>query len=507
MREELINRRDFLKLLGLLSLTMLPVPERKVERKKIPGQDLPNILILVFDSLSATNMSLYGYPRQTTPHIQQAAEKGTVFHRHYAGGNFTVPGTASLLTGTYPWSHRAINLNGIVIDSFEDRNIFRELNSTHHTFAYTHNTLTNLQLHQFREGIDQLYKRSELSLLSNHYTDGLLQDDFIAASLAEELILWNQNAPPSSSLISRLDRSKRHYSEILLNQKYSHQFPRGIPNSTILYFTLEQAIDWIQAQVKEQPKPFFGYIHLLPPHYPYNTRQDFVDLFNDGWSPKDKPESIFSEGRQTSQTPGLRRQYDEFVAYVDAEFGRLFSFLESSHALEDTQLILTSDHGEMFERGIWFHNTPTLYEPVVKIPLIIWNPRQAQRKDVYHPTSCVDILPTLLKTAGKTAPEWCEGEAISTANSQVNTRDRSIFVIEAKENPVNTPLNRATVALIKGDYKLTHYFGYEQKQDFFELFNIAEDPEELVNLYESHPSRARSLKNELLEVLADKTNL
>jgi len=507
MQEGLISRRDFLKLAGLLPLTMLPVPEFNVEKKKNPGEGLPNILILVFDSLSAKNMSLYGYPRQTTPHIKQAAEKGTVYHRHYAGGNFTVPGTASLLTGTYPWSHRAINLNGTVIDSLKSKNIFREFSANYQTFAYTHNTLTNLQLHQFRADIDDLIKRSELSLLSNHYTDGLLQEDFIVASLAEELIMWNQNSLPSSSLISRLDRSKRLYSEMLLNQEYIHQFPRGIPNSTILYFTVEQAIDWIQTQFNEQPKPFFGYIHLLPPHYPYNTRDDFVDLFDDGWSPKEKPDSIFSEGRQASQTPGLRREYDEFVAYIDAEFGRLFSFMESTHALQDTHLILTSDHGEMFERGIWFHNTPTLYEPIVNIPLIIWNPNQDQRNDVYSPTSCVDILPTLLNAAGQPIPGWCEGEIISTPETQKIDKDRSIFVIEAKENPVNTPLMNATVALIKGDFKLTYYFGYEDKQDFYELFNIAEDPEELVNLYPTHPSQARFLKEELHDRLVDNTNL
>lgn len=503
MEESLIDRREFLKLLGILPLTMLRAPDIDFRETKIQGEDLPNILVIVFDSLSATNMSLYGYPRRTTPQIEDAAREGTVYHRHYAGGNFTVPGTASLLTGTYPWSHRGFNLNGVVSQAFEAQNIFQAFSSKYHTFAYSHNTLVNFQFHQFRKYIDQFFKRSELSLLSNHYTDGFLGDDFVVASIAEELILWNQNAPPSSSAISRLDRSKRLYAEMMLNRKYSDQFPRGIPNSTVLFFTLEQAIDWMQTQIIEQPKPFLGYVHLLPPHYPYNTRKDFVGRFEDGWSPAEKPESVFSEGRQASQTPGLRRQYDEFVAYVDAEFGRLFEFLESTGYLDNNYLVLTSDHGEMFERGIWFHNTPTLYEPIVRIPLLIWSPNQNQRHDVFSPTSCVDLLPTLLNSTGHKIPEWCEGEVIPTSGNGQMDNDRSIFVIEAKENPSHAPLKSATATLIKGDFKLTYYFGYGGTGDFFELYNVVEDPEELVDLYSTHPSQASLLKDELMERLAN----
>ena len=502
MKTNMISRREFLKLLGILPLSMLRVPDIDFEATNTLGEELPSILIIVFDSLSATNMSLYGYPRRTTPQIEGAARKSTVYHRHYAGGNFTVPGTASLLTGAYPWSHRGFNLNGVISRAFEAQNIFQSFNPQYHTFAYSHNTLVNFQFHQFRKFIDQFFKRSELSLLSNHYTDGFLNDDYIVASIAEELILWNQNALPSSSAISRLDRSKRQYSEMLVNRKYSDQFPRGIPNSTILYFTIEQAIDWIQDQIIEQPKPFLGYVHLLPPHYPYNPREEFIGLFDDGWSPNEKSESVFSESRQASQTPGLRRQYDEFVAYVDAEFGRLFGFIESTGYLDNNYLILTSDHGEMFERGIWFHNTPTLYEPIVRIPLLIWNPNQNQRYDVNYPTSCVDLLPTLLNATGQKIPEWCEGEVISTSEYGQTDTDRSIFVVEAKENQMYAPLRNATAALIKGDFKLTYYFGYDGKQDFFELFNVMEDPEELVDLYSTHPSHARHLKDELMDRLA-----
>ncbi|MDH5646998.1 MAG: sulfatase-like hydrolase/transferase, partial [Candidatus Heimdallarchaeota archaeon] len=83
-----------------------------------------NILIIVFDTLSAENISLYGYARETMPNLSRIADRATVYHQHYAGGPFTTPGTASLLTGTYPWTHRAFGIQGKVIDKFIDKNIF-----------------------------------------------------------------------------------------------------------------------------------------------------------------------------------------------------------------------------------------------------------------------------------------------------------------------------------------------------------------------------------------------
>ena len=72
----------------------------------------PNIIVILFDAMSARNLSLYGYPRETTPFLDKFAARSTVYHRHYSGGNFTTPGTASMLTGMFQWKHRAFNVAG-----------------------------------------------------------------------------------------------------------------------------------------------------------------------------------------------------------------------------------------------------------------------------------------------------------------------------------------------------------------------------------------------------------
>jgi len=502
-----VSRRDFLKVMGLSPILLLPNYSYKSERRGLDSS-LPNVLIVLFDALSAKNISLQGYPRRTMPNLERLAERATVFHRHYAGGNFTTPGTASLLTGSYPWSHRAINVHGTVTDAYAERNIFRLLASRYNTFAVTHNPLVNKLLFQFRDEIDQLARASDIATLSYSYADQGLSRDFNAAYDAEVLIFRNGRFPTSSFFLARFERVARYLSGLTLDAAYADQFPRGLPNHwdevepSYIYFTLEQSIDWLLRHIETQEEPFFGYVHLFPPHYPFNTRRDFIGAFDDDWKPVQKPERWFSEGRTQDFLNQERCAYDEFIAYVDAEFARLYERLERMGVLENTYLVLTSDHGEMFERGIYTHLTPTLYDPILNIPLIVWRPGQSQRRDVYTLTSCVDVLPTLLHLLlEEPVPEWCEGRALPTFSQQEIDADRSIFAVEAKENPWHAPLNKYSIAIIKGHYKLIRYSGYQRSMDAYELYDLEADPEEMFDLYPSRLSVANEMRDELAEQL------
>lgn len=93
------NRRDFLKLLALLPPSLLLPQVIQQPLRAAADPMAKNVLIIVFDTLSAANISAYGYPRATMPNLARIAERATVYHNHYSGGNFTTPGTSSLLTG------------------------------------------------------------------------------------------------------------------------------------------------------------------------------------------------------------------------------------------------------------------------------------------------------------------------------------------------------------------------------------------------------------------------
>jgi arylsulfatase len=502
-----MNRREFLKFLNALPL--LGASWHFLSKlRNCPSSDagfsltLPNILILVFDALSAKHVSLYGYRRETTPNLCRFAEQATVFHRHYSAGNFTTPGTASLLTGTYPWTHRGIHLYGTVADSSVEKTLFSLLTSDYYISTFSHNPIVEGLFYQFHEHIDNWVKSGELSLYSEPLTPKIFPKDYNVAFWSERILRgYVAETGGSFALLTLLEqiqkRSQQHNIE-----SYLQLFPRGIPSTDHgLDFLLEDAIDWIMMEISRAPSPILGYYHFFPPHYPYSPRHDFIGIFEDGWTPEPKPPHFFSEGHADDFLAQQRVYYDEYIAYADAEFGRLFDFMQQTGMLDNTYIIFTSDHGEMFERGIFTHTTPTLFEPIIHIPLIISGPGQRHREDVDKITSSVDLVPTILQAAGKGIPDWCEGIILPTFGESETRNERSIYSVEAKRNPKFKPLTKATFALVRGCQKLIHYLGYDGFEDEYELFDLENDPQELHNLYPSNRSLADELKTEMAEKL------
>jgi arylsulfatase A-like enzyme len=510
MTADELSRRGFLKLLALTLLLNSGhrfgnLDSIRYERGT-PATNLPNILILVFDAFSAKHLSFFDYHRYTTPNLSKFANRATVFHRHYAGGNFTLPGTASLLTGVYPWSHRGLHLYGTLRSEYIDRNIFAAFAEDYYITTYTHNALVMNLFNQFQRHLDQLIPLRNLAVRSEAVTDLLFPNDYATSFWAERVVRGTGLDMPSSLFLSLFKIAKNFSPDTPqdLVKIYNDLYPRGLPTHTIgFYFLLEDAIDWIKTQVTSMPQPFLGYYHLLPPHEPYRTRREFIGLFSDGWKPAKKPILRFSQGKLEGELNVRRRNYDEYIAYVDAEFGRLYDHLDRSGILENTYVIVTSDHGQLFERGIHGHLTSTLYDPVIHIPLLISRPGKKERQDVFEPTSCVDLLPTLLHLAGKTVPDWCEGDLLPTFGKMSSDPDRMIFAVEAKSNPKMGPLEKYTIAMIESRYKLISYFGYGSRREAYELYDLHNDPEERQDLFETKQRVAAELKEKLAVKLSE----
>jgi len=500
-----INRRDFLKSTLLLLPLLKPSLFYKFKASRLDLQTgksdshFPNILILVFDALSAKHMSLYGYRRQTTPNIDKFAERATVFHKHYSAGNFTLPGTASLLTGTYPWKHRGFHLYGTTDKGFAGKNIFSIFEPNFQTFTATHNPVAMGLLEQFRGYIDHFTPARDLDLISYPISDRIFRKDYTVANWSEMTFRGLDRYPSGSLNLPLFDKLWQAMRIREIGSKYKDLFPAGLPGTQTGFFILEAAMDWIVNQLSKEEQPFLGYYHLFPPHGPYKPRREFLDVFNDGWQPPAKPTHFFSENVSEDSLKEERQRYDEYIAYADSEFGRLISRLEQNGILKNTLLIITSDHGEMFERGILAHITPTMYEPLIHIPLVVAQPGQQEAFHVKTNTSSIDVLPTLAKISGEPVPDWCEGQILPLSGESKEENVRSIYSVEAKENPKHGPLKKATVVLLKGNYKLIHYFGYDNFQDEYELYDLENDPEELDNLYSSNRIMAEELSDEMAE--------
>jgi arylsulfatase A-like enzyme len=268
---------------------------------------------------------------------------------------------------------------------------------------------------------------------------------------------------------------------------------------------LENAINELGRQLAESPQPFLGYFHFMPPHHPYRTSREFFNAFKgDGFKPIEKPVDILAR-RVNKEQPLKRIEYDEFILYCDREFGRLYNDLESKGLLENTWLVLTSDHGEMFERGISGHGSKVLYQPVVRIPLIIFEPGRKARQDIHEYTSAVDLVPTLAHLTARKAPDWTEGNILPPYTSRAQDPNRNVYVVQAIDNPAEARLTQASTVIVKEDYKLHYYFGYPEAPngELVKLYDVKSDPEELIDLYPSRKGIASELLHELKNKLAE----
>ena len=499
-----ISRRDFLKLTGLAQLG-LASPRLADLLGGLPAAagNAKNVLVLVFDALSSLNLSLDGYARETAPNLARLAKRAVVYHNHFAASNFTSSGTASLLTGTLPWTHRAIEDNGTVADSEVDHNIFKAFPDYYRT-AFTHNSWAMTLLDQFRRALDDLVPREKMYLETY---DGLIHalfyrdDDVADVGWARDMKL--QGGYSYSLFLSRLYKYVRDAATAGLAAK----FPRGLPmNASSDAFLMEQTASWLEDHLTVIPQPFLGYYHFLPPHAPYRTSLEFFGRFaSDGLSPVIKPFVEFGSKPAIVAALEARTEYDEFILYADKAFGSMYDALERSGRLDHTWLVVTSDHGEMFERGLIGHGNPTLYQPVIRVPLLIFEPGREVGMDIHAVTSAVDVLPTLAQVTGHAIPGWTEGTVLPPYSDAEPDPDRGVYAVQARKSHQSLPLTRATITLVKGRYKVIYYFGYAEleMQDVVKMYDIQADPEELVDLSTARPDVTAALLGELKRSLAD----
>ena len=493
-----LSRRDFLKTTSLVSLAVLtPASVRSLIENAVDAKAHPNVIVLVFDTMSARNLSLYGYTRKTSPNLERFAERATVFHNHISGGNFTSPGTATILTGTYPWTHRAINQSGLIRRSIAPHNVFSALGDQYNKFAFAQNVWADYLLNQFEKEIDRHLLPASFSL-ADKSLGAIFSNDLNAGTRSLDDFLFQAGHRPASLIFGPLEKQLLLHELAQISDKgYLNGLPHDEGNSK--YFRLEDVYNGVDSQLTSLTAPFFSYVHLFAPHEPYSPRAEFNNIFKDNWKPKPKPESRFSDSHTNAALLTRRTNYDEYVANVDAEFGRLIDSLTEKGILNNSIVVVTSDHGQLFERGIHGHSTPLLFEPIIQVPLLVSTPGQATRKDVYSPTNHVDLLPTLLHLTGQEIPAWCEGKVLPKLGGSEDP-ERAIYSVEAKTNSAFAPLSKVTVALRRSNHKLIYYTGYGF-EPWFELYDMDVDPEELTDLYPSTPSFAPSLRDELMTSL------
>ena len=185
----------------------------------------------------------------------------------------------------------------------------------------------------------------------------------------------------------------------------SFGFERGFHKYRVLKRSrAAQTIDVATAWLSEaQGRDVFLFLHLFDPHWRYLPPDDFVELFGPRPENVDALLSTIIDRAPPSgpkDIEQLENLYDGEIAYVDQELGRLLDWLKERGLYEASMIIITSDHGEAFYEHEHWQHSDTLYEEMIRVPLLVKWPYSSARTSVETAVSHVDLFSTILEAAG-----------------------------------------------------------------------------------------------------------
>lgn len=324
----------------------------------------PNVVFVLIDTLRADRVGWYGDDRRLTPFLDSLAAESTVYWRAYATASWTAPSLASLFTSRYPTQHRAIHRGSVL-------------------------------------------EPSETTLAESLAAHGYATAAFSAHTIFRGASRFGQGF----AAITVLPAARRRHGE------------RG---------TVEEVsaatLAWLDARPPaERERPLFLYLHFMEPHIPFAPPEEHLAAILARRLDPAAARTEAEEARAVLDGLGLvapdRRAavedlYDAEVRHLDAGLAELFAALAERGILEHAVVVVTADHGEeLFEHGRFGHGQ-TLYEEVLRVPLLVRSPGQRARVDDRRLTSLIDVAPTILALAGIPIPSSFEGRPLEVANDR-----------------------------------------------------------------------------------------
>lgn len=454
------------------------------------NEKYPNIILVTMDTLSAMDMQVYGYHRPTTPFITKWAKNAIVFTKAYATSNWTTPTIMSIMTGQLPWTHR-IWYEPHYYPVINYKNNLPQIlkKNGYKIYAFVQNTLAHPEILGIGDAF-LIKEKSYTFLTPYNWWTGKLAEFFSKQRIVTEMMLED------NPLFKFLNFKYSHYLAYVRLVLYS-----SLIRSENVY---NRFLDYIAQNLEE---PFFAWIHVFPPHDPYLPPKQYLGLFGDSEKYNTGEKQLAAnllyqtyEPERQHEVDILRKRYDENILYSDKQFEIFLKRLSKIVDMSNTIVILSSDHGEIFSHGYVAHNGEFLYEPLIKIPLIIKIPWKTGG-DVKHTlVSQIDIAPTILDLINIPIPKWMEGRSLLPLIEGRDIEPREVFSMQLIRNPVigNVSITKGTIAVLRGEYKLISYI---EKGELL-LFNLKNDPYEQHNIADQRPEIVKQLKQLIDEKLA-----
>lgn len=272
--------------------------------------------------------------------------------------------------------------------------------------------------------------------------------------------------------------------------------------------TAERAIELLRRGAERNQ---FLFVHFIDAHWPYEPPEELIERFGDrpadlaGLLRKVVDNHPPSDAEETERVSAL---YDAEIAFADKAVGRLLDELKATGAYDRSLIILTADHGEaFFDHGHWQHSK-TLYEELIRIPLIVKWPGQSPTGRVRAQVSQVDIFPTVLAAAGVEPPPTDGIDLIEFVNETKASRERRRLVSENAWRGPSEWSRKVSIRTEKLKYLVTIAGppGREPAESDLrseELYDLAEDPRERTNLAPGSSSDIEAFRRELANYLGE----
>lgn len=399
-----------------------------------PGR--PNVLLISIDTLRADHLGCYGYAVKTSPNLDAfAAGRAALFETSVAAAPSTEPSHAAILTSLLPSHHGAF---------FSRKAALAERCTT----------------------LAELLRREGYRTMS--VNDGGQMD----AALG-----FAQGFDDYVTLPGRAQLAK-------------------------FWKTVSAALRWIDDH-EDDDAPWFAFLHTYEPHHPYNPGAAFYEAIGHSYSGPlptvvDKPLLMKINSGALAVTDADRQHvvaaYDGDIRSMDAAFGELVSGLEARGLLDDTVVIVTSDHGEeLGERGMMGWHSHALWDEQLLVPLLVGLPDgRFAGKRIRSQVRGIDVLPTVLELVGAPPLPEAEGRSLlPLLRGEPELERPAVSQRDVPEDELPTSLRSAGKKL---------YLRGSGEQPL--LFDLAADPGESRDLCKGDAERVEGLRARLDALLA-----
>jgi arylsulfatase A-like enzyme len=389
------------------------------------GEQPLNVVLISIDSLRADHLGCYGYDRETSPAIDALARDGVLFEQVVSQAPWTLPSHASLMTSLYGRTHQTNDVS---------RRLPADIPTLASVLAeagYSTRAIVAGTFMQSRFGLDSGFQ---------------IYDDTLAR----------------------------------VTHRRSHE---SVTSPT----THERALELLNSA----PEPFFLFLHYWDVHYDYIPPDPYDTMFDPDYSgpvtsSRFMKNRAIHPGMDPADLAHIVALYDGEIRWVDEHIDMLLDSLHARGLDERTIVVLTSDHGdEFFEHGERGHSH-SLYEELVRVPLIMRVPGAEGGRRVRERVELIDVMPTVLELAGVPFPAGIQGRTLGPALQGAALEQRACFTETNKSRKTkDEELRSDSWAVVDGGHKLIA-FGDDRFPS--ELFDLESDPGETENRYGEPPT-------------------